>query len=232
MNPLIQLLFIFVITSTTYLSALLTEPYQSVQPIPEYPFSWFQNASQIKAIFAENDIRVVVEIGSWIGGGSTRFMGELLKDADRLRNPKRRARHQTKQRVLYAVDTWLGSMEHQPGEAGYDPILPQLYEQFLSNMIHWNLTNIVVPCRMPSVEAAKKLNIQPDLVYIDGDHTSAAVYADLTAWYPFVKDHGILCGDDWAWDTVRISVERFASENDLFIEDSGNFWRLHKKNAL
>lgn len=172
------------------------------------------NASPIEDIFNNNDIRIVIEVGSWIGGGSTKHMGELLK--------KRRG-------TLHAVDTWLGSTTQQPGQEHYQPILSYVYEQFLSNMIHWDLTSTVIPYRMTSVEASKKIKVQPDLIYIDGEHTTEAVYEDLTAWYPFVKNHGILCGDDWLWPTVRVAVQKqkFAAENSLTIEANHNFGRLH-----
>ena len=182
-----------------------------LEPLPEYSFSYYLNARQMQDIFDSNPIRVVIEVGSWIGGGSTKHMGELLK-----------ARGGT----LYAVDTWKGSSTQQPGQIHFQDILPQVYEQFLSNMIHWDLKEVVVPCRMKSLEASLILDVQPDLIYIDGEHTTEAVYEDLTAWFPFVKGSGILCGDDWVWESVRIAVEQFALENELLIEASENFWRL------
>jgi len=94
-------------------------------------------------------------------------------------------------------------------------------------MIHWGLTSTVIPMKMTSLEASHLLLVKPDLIYIDGDHTTEAVYEDLTAWYPFVKNQGILCGDDWTWPSVRIAVEQFATENNLSIESTYNFWRLH-----
>lgn len=194
----------------------IPEPYLSVkQLLPEYPFcAWYTNKDQIQDIFDNNDIRLVIEVGSWLGGGSTRHMGELLKK---------------RQGTLYAVDTWLGNKTQQPKGIHFQPILPQANEQFLSNMIHWDLTDIVVPCKMKSLDAAKVLKLQPDLIYIDAEHTFEAVYADLNAWYPFVKDRGIMCGDDWGWRPVSGAVRKFAAENNLTIEFSGNFWRLLRK---
>lgn len=191
----------------------LPQPYDSVKVLPEYDFGYYSNNSQIEEIFKNNDIRTVVEVGSWVGGGSTRHVANLLKP---------------KQGIMYAVDTWLGSIEHQAGQSHWQPVLTYVYEQFLSNMIHWKLTDVVIPYRMKSSEAARELDVNPDLIYIDGDHTTEAVYEDLTLWYPHVKGHGILCGDDWSWETVRIAVAKFAMENNLSVEVSGNFWRFHE----
>jgi hypothetical protein len=54
--------------------AMTPQPYHDVALLPEYPFGYYSNAGQIQSIFDENDIRVVIEVGSWIGGGSTRHM--------------------------------------------------------------------------------------------------------------------------------------------------------------
>jgi len=108
--------------------------------------------------------------------------------------------------------------------------LPLLYEQFLSNMIHLQLTNVVVPIRMESVDAANKLNQTFDFIYIDAEHLEEFVYNDLVAWYPHLNANGVFCGDDWGTCVeVRNAVIRFAKENDLEIINSSNFWRLLKK---
>ena len=52
---------------------------------------------------------------------------------------------------------------------------------------------------MASVEAARTLKVKPDLIYIDATHDFTNVMHDLIIWYPFVKGHGVLCGDDYYW---------------------------------
>jgi hypothetical protein len=54
-----------------------------------------------------------------------------------------------------------------------------------------------------------------DFVYIDGDHSRDAVYADLTVWFPKVKPGGFLVCDDLNWKdekgqlAVRNAIEDF-----------------------
>lgn len=212
MKILFNLIFSYLIVHfSPLLGASLPAPFHSIKVLPEYRFGYYTNAEQIAEIFRKNQIQTVIEIGSWIGGGSTAHFAELLKPV---------------QGKVYAIDTWLGSSTQQQGGPHYQPVLPYVYQQFLSNMIHWNLTDTVIPVRMRSLEAAQALNVQPDLIYIDGEHTEQAVYDDLKAWYPYVQEKGILCGDDWSWLSVRVAVEKFAAENGLQIEASGNFWRL------
>lgn len=205
-------------TAFQLFSTDLPQPYKSINILPEYDFGYYYNAQEIEDIFNINDIHVVLEVGSWIGGGSTKHFGKLLKE---------------KQGIVYAIDTWLGSTTQQVNQIHWQPVLDYVYHQFLSNMIHWNLTDVVIPCRMQSKEAAKALNVHPDLIYLDGEHTTAAVYEDLTLWYPFVKNRGILCGDDWGWLSVQEAVQTFAINNNLKVEASGNFWCLHEpKNSI
>jgi hypothetical protein len=192
----------------------LPQPYASIKLLDLTPFGYYGNTAQIAHIFETHPmIRTALEIGSWIGVGSTFHIGNLLKE----RGGK-----------LYAVDTWLGSSTQQPGREHYEPFLKEMYQLFLSNMIHLELTDVVVPIRMRSLEAAKALNVTPDLIYIDGEHTYDAVYEDMTAWYPFVQKRGILCGDDWTWESVKKAVVRFAEDHQLKIAYLDNFWLIQE----
>ena len=69
---------------------------------------------------------------------------------------------------IYAVDTFSGEPS---GYFKYDAkIIPTLWDQFLSNVIHDNLTHKIVPVRMSSEEAAKTLNQYVHLIYVDATH--------------------------------------------------------------
>ncbi len=189
----------------------LPPPYDSVQVRTFVDHGWFQNQNELHHVIKENNVKTVVEIGCWLGQ-STMFIARLLPSDG----------------LVFAVDHWQGSSEHQPGNSAWHPCLPYLYEQFLSNVIHAQLTHKIIPMRMESLEAVKRINTTPDLIYIDAGHDTESAYNDLVAWYPFVKEAGIFCGDDWLCDTVRIAVIRFAQENNLLIYANGNFWRLLK----
>jgi predicted O-methyltransferase YrrM len=187
----------------------LPSPYCDIKILPFDPHGWYQNANQLTEIIKQNDVKIVIEVGSWLGS-STRHIASLLP-LDGL---------------VYAIDHWKGSVEHQPGGSAWHSALPYLYQQFLSNIVHAGLAHKIRPFRMDSLEAAQMLQVVPDLVYIDAGHDTESVYKDLNAWFPFVKGHGILCGDDWIWDTVAAAVTRFAKENDLEVYAEINFWQL------
>lgn len=212
---MLSVLFLNLLTADFLSAGLqdnLPEPYKSAQLYPFDPRGWYNNGNHLEELIKQYSVTNIIEVGSWLGA-STRHMASLLPDDGK----------------IYAVDHWQGSVEHQPGNWAWDKVLPFLYDQFLSNVIHTELTDKIVPIRLGSLQAAEyfKNNLnsfKPDLIYIDASHDDESVYADLKAWYPFVRGHGILCGDDWWW--VHVAVERFANENHLRIENDQIFWRL------
>lgn len=201
---------IFLFSMCAYSQNPLPAPYNEiVVPLPFADPYDSDPSARYRSIFEANKIEVVIEIGSWLGN-SARFFASKIPEHGK----------------VYAVDHWLGSKEQQS-----DPFIPNLYEQFLSNIIHFGLTHKIIPIKMPSTEAAKYLNgVKPDLIYIDGSHETEDVLDDLRAWYPYVKDHGIFCGDDWTSEAVAKAVKIFAKEQNLVIHSpSHNFWVLHKR---
>lgn len=182
----------------------LPEPYKSIRVLPQDPYGWFSaaNKQKIEELIKERNPKTIVEIGSWMGV-STIFMASIAAEDS----------------TVYAVDHWLGSLEHRTEEE-YQKKLPILYQQFLSNVIHANLTHKIVPLRMSSLEAANTLNIEPDFIYIDGSHEEEDVYNDIMAWYPKLKQGGILCGDDYTWvhpctGSVKRAIERAAKKLNI-----------------
>ncbi|MCE2983327.1 MAG: class I SAM-dependent methyltransferase [Parachlamydia sp.] len=184
------------------------EPYCSIVDLPFDNHGWFVNKDQLEICLKEKPINTIIEIGSWLGC-STRFFASSIGE-----NGK-----------VYAVDTWKGSVQEVGGHK--DPRLPYLYQLFLSNVKHAKLTNKIIPVRMESAEAAKALNVQADLIYIDAAHDAASVYQDIMVWSPHLKKDGILCGDDWQWATVQEGVTQAARELNKSIYSSKNFWRLY-----
>lgn len=189
-------------------------PYDSIEVLPYNPIGWYYNGPEISKLFSQHKPKVVIEVGCW-AGLSTIHMASLLPSGG----------------VIYAVDHWLGSEEHQPGQPCWSPTLPFIYQTFLSNVIHAKQTDKIIPLKMTSVEASEYLaGLEADLIYIDAAHDYDNVYADLNAWYPFVKGHGILCGDDWFHPPIKKAVNQFAQENGLKVHNPGCYlWFLEEK---
>lgn len=69
-----------------------------------------------------------------------------------------------------------------------------------------------------------------DWVYIDGDHSRAAVAADLAAWAPKIKPDGFILGHDYARHTVSAGMGfGVADAVDAFVLGSG--WHFAALNA-
>ncbi len=173
--------------------------------------------------------RLIIEAGSWKGDSAIQFASlirELQFDA-----------------AVLCIDTWLGSVEHRDGTVkGWDirPYLkhgyPQLYFQFLANIVHHGCQDHIVPLPNTTSNAArwlKKHNITADLIYVDASHEEDDVYSDLNLFWESLNPGGVLCGDDWStyWYGVICAVNRFAKEQGLPLKTAGQHWFLQRPPA-
>jgi len=188
-----------------------------------------------KPIFKEliNEVRptTIVEIGTWKGQSAIN-MGKICKELGL----------QTK---IYCIDTWLGSLEFWHGlndtkerdlmlKNGY----PNVYYQFLSNVVHSGLQDVIIPVPLPSsigIKLLYQLNIKPELIYIDGSHDYNDVTNDLESVYKYlVYKDDIVFGDDYkTFSDVKIAVDNF--NTDYFVIDrefKDNFWIFRNKEFL
>lgn len=129
----------------------------------------------LATLCARANARTIVEVGTFLGMGSTQVFCRALPPEGR----------------LFCVDTFTVDMVRY--QRPQDPH----YHAFLSNMKQTGTASKIVPVRMKSLEAARALNVMADLVFIDGDHSERGVKSDIAAWLPHVRPGGILCGDDY-----------------------------------
>lgn len=173
---------------------------------------WFGHAHIFSQLLQSKNIKLAVEVGSWLGGSARFTASNLPPDA-----------------LLLCVDTWLGSEENQVGAVAHIIDLAILYRQFLSNTIHNNLQDRMIPIRMPSLETAShlsQLGFKFDFIYIDAAHDYENVIADMRAWYPLLAENGIFCGDDFNHPPIVKAVNEFALEKGLRLISGPNFWQL------
>lgn len=62
---------------------------------------------------------------------------------------------------------------------------------------------------------------KPDMVFIDGDHSYAAVKRDLQIWKARIAPGGLLCGHDLSWPGVEQALQE---ECPNFKRESGDIW--------
>lgn len=189
----------------------LPEPYASTKLMEPNWHGWFpgENKKNLEIFIKKYKPKCVVELGSWMGV-STVFMAQLLED----------------NALLYAVDDWTADTDICiQANAEVRALLPTLYQQFLSNIIHAKLCEKIIPVRKKTLAAAKDLNVQADLIYVDASHDEESVYNDIINWYPKLNKNGIMCGDDWiSFASVRKAVTRAALFLGITVSSDGNFW--------
>ena len=113
---------------------------------------------------------------------------------------------------LYLIDTW----EDDPywmemtGQEKYESCL-----EILRNCPDPPCTMI----RKTSVDAAKLFDDQSlDFAFIDADHSYASAREDIAAWYPKVRDGGVIAGHDYTdWETMGViqAVDEFVEAENL-----------------
>ncbi|MBS0620853.1 MAG: class I SAM-dependent methyltransferase [Verrucomicrobia bacterium] len=189
------------------------EVYDHCEILPLNRHGWYLH-NQLRPFFQNKEIKTVVEVGVWTGNNAI-YLAEMLPDEG----------------VVFAVDHWLGSREHQDPHNGEHSLLPTLFRQFLSNVIHTGQTQKIIPVRLASVEAARKLqelHIRADLIYLDADHDYPSVIQDIETWYPLLSEGGVLCGDDWCLGgpngDIAKAVREFGERQGLKVCAEGEFW--------
>lgn len=168
---------------------------------------------------------ILVDVGVW-KGGSTIYLAELLK---------RNAIGGT----VIAVDTFLGSVEHWDRTSGFAGLIPhqfgmpQLYEQFLSNVVRLGAHDRVVPLPQTSTSGSlllHRIDVQAGLVHIDASHEYEDVLRDARTYWDILAPGGFLVGDDYNqdWPGVIKAADEFAAEKGVQLVRSMPKWIVRK----
>jgi len=154
----------------------------------------------------KRDRMLVLEVGSWVGNGSTRVIVEAIRDVGG---------------TLYCVDTWRGS-DNVKHHQRYREHYKDMFAVFRDNVRASRADEMVKPLVAPSTEASKRFRDGTfDLIFIDGNHAYSQAKQDILTWLPKVRFGGILCGHDCDADyatlddNLRSEIERHGEEDVL-----------------
>jgi len=200
--------------------------YDNLELLPEDLQGWNGDSKVFKNLIDNINPKVIIEVGTW-KGLSAITMAEHIK-------------HTNKSTKIYCVDTWLGAVEFWSSHKSTperDLLLkngyPNIYYQFLSNVVHRKVEDIIIP--FPNTSHIgylyfKHQNIRADMIYIDASHEEFDVYYDIKRYMNILNINGVIFGDDYKhWKGVKKAVDKYAYENDLDVELlENNFWVLKK----
>lgn len=102
------------------------------------------------------------------------------------------------------------------------------FQKNLSNIIHENLTERIVPLRMASEEASAALNLNADFIFINSSNADN-VYSEIISWYSHLTPNGIIAGNNWEWSSVELEVVKAASDLNMAFNFDGPYWFLQDR---
>lgn len=195
---------------------------------PYDPQGWNGEAPLFGQLVAELQPRLAIEVGSW-KGQSAITTGRHLAALP----------HKSQ---LLCIDTWLGSLDFwaHRGDSTYAGLglvhgYPTVYFQFLANIVHAGLQDVIVPFPLASIVAARLLiarAVFADMIYIDASHEENDAYADIVYYWHALRPGGVMFGDDYRveyFPGVVNAVAAFCKETKLTPEIvGGQHWLLRK----
>jgi hypothetical protein len=200
--------------------------YNEFTLLPEDTSGWNGNSEVFVKLITEIKPKTIIEVGSWKGQSAIN-MGKTTKELGL-------------GTTIHCVDTWLGAIEFWSSlketeernlllRHGY----PQIYYQFLSNVIHNGLQDTILPFPNTSENGFRyfrDIKLTADLIYIDASHEEEDVYKDVNNYFTLLNAGGIIFGDDYvSWIDVKKSIDRFVKEQNLTLEIlENNFWVIKK----
>jgi hypothetical protein len=167
-------------------------------------FSDFDRAA-IRVLINRVNARRVLEVGSWLGNGSTQELGAHCDE-------------------VYCVDHWQGN----PGVQRHQELIEtfDVFATFQANTAIFGRK--IRPLMMSSKDAAAVVAENAfDLIFLDADHTYEATLADIGFWRSKVRRGGILCGHDCEGRPDDFGRLLLDEARDLDTIESARFPRIH-----
>ena len=142
-----------------------------------FSYSAFYDA--IARVAAEQNWKLVVELGVWKGASLTYLARRLPEGC-----------------VAHAVDLW-----EKTADAAIKDICPDdiatVYEQYQQNVAMTGTRDRIIDVRSDTAQAAEMYaDRSVDFVFVDASHDRESVVRDIEAWLPKMKLGGLMAGHD------------------------------------
>lgn len=155
-----------------------------------------RNEDALVRLIEENDVKSVIEIGSFLGR-STALFAEKCE-------------------IVMAIDPFVIWKDFIDDNQERDGLPDDFLDLFLENMRALVYEDKVLTVRASSQLASRVLpNISADLVYIDAAHDEESVKKDIELWLPRARK--IICGDDYGarWPGVAKAVDSLLPDREV-----------------
>merc|ERR1719162_382559 len=173
---------------------------------------------------APAQIKFVVEAGSMHGGSAIKMAMELDK-------------HGLKDVPILCIDPWTGDLNMWLNRIVWEHLdvrdgRATTYDQFMIN-VKKAITDgkisphHIAPFPVSSIVGARWLQatgFQPSLIYLDSAHELDETYYELCLYWHLLEPGGILMGDDYGWQAVRLDVDRFIKDKGLTLNMFGVYY--------
>lgn len=102
---------------------------------------------------------------------------------------------------------------------------------FKNNMKKMGLLDYIEVHKLDSAASAQLfVDGSVDFCFIDASHLEENVVKDIDAWWPKIKEGGVMAGHDYTWGSVKNATGAFIQVHGfLKLVVSGNCWKVIKK---
>ena len=175
---------------------------------------WFSSADAnfVRSICGSVKNGIVVELG-FFAGRSTAVMAPIC-----MRNNT----------AYHAIDNCKGVNPRDPATKAQQS--RDMLKVFNDNMTAIQIRAYINVHIIDSAAAAELFSDESvDFCFVDASHVAEDVKRDIEAWWPKIKQGGIIGGHDYTWGSVRGVTNKFAEKKELKLVAYGNCWKMQKE---
>ena len=190
---------------------MIEHKYQNIE-------GWFNMESQyLDLIQLTPDNGTFIELGAYRGKSTCFAVTEII--------------NQNRKIKFYTVDMFKGISELSDSKEidAYNKVnISDIYIDFTKNTEHIkNKFEVIIS--MSDIAASKFSNNSVDTIFIDAGHSYEAVFNDLKAWYPKMKNGSIMSGHDFGnYDGVAQAFRQFFKQEPNKVENACWFMKIIK----
>ena len=145
---------------------------------------------------SKQNFTIFVEVGVFEGRSLTHLTNQLVK------NNKNKFK-------VYGIDLFKDTTDTIMINKYGKERISFMYEKCIEKLKVSKIDHFVKIIKMDSIQATKQFFGSIDFVFIDASHKYEDILRDITAWYPKIRNGGIISGHDFTWEGVEKAVKEY-----------------------